>query len=171
MGRQNKKQRLGIIITIIFILGVYLTPKWNLNGVTIYKGPNSNQRHISKEGYNLGLKWQCVEFVKRYYYEHYNHKMPNTYGHAKDFFNKSLQDIEFNVGRGLVQYRNNKINKIKPGDILVFDRTKYNPYGHVAIAGEDILLGVIVYEQNNGFYKGLVNYDNKTLLGWLRLKN
>ncbi|MDW5290896.1 hypothetical protein [Formosa sp. PL04] len=49
-------------------------------------------RNTTPDGYNLGLKYQCVEFVKGYYYEHYNHKMPDSYGHAKSFFNSGIKD-------------------------------------------------------------------------------
>ncbi len=58
-----------------------------LNGVAIYYngGVNTVQgRNLSEDGYNLGLRYQCVEFVKRYYFERYDHRMPDSYGHAKD---------------------------------------------------------------------------------------
>ena len=61
----------------------------SLNGVFVYYNHsvgNVSGRNTTADGYNLGLKYQCVEFVKRYYYENLNHKMPNSYGHAKDFF-------------------------------------------------------------------------------------
>ncbi|MFA0963395.1 hypothetical protein AB9P05_16445 [Roseivirga sp. BDSF3-8] len=48
-------------------------------------------RNLTPDGYNLGLKYQCGEFMKRYYYLHLNHKMPDSYGHARDFFNPSLK--------------------------------------------------------------------------------
>lgn len=60
----------------------------SLNNIYVYyngKVGNVNGRNISKDGYDLGLKYQCVEFVKRYYFLHYFHKMPDSYGHAKDF--------------------------------------------------------------------------------------
>lgn len=46
--------------------------------------------------YNIGLKYQCVKFVKRYYYEHLNHKMPDSYGHEKDFFDNTIADGQLN---------------------------------------------------------------------------
>ena len=61
------------------------------NGVVVYYNQsfsNVSGRNTSDDGYNLGLKYQCVEFVKRYYYEYYHHKMLNSWGYAKDFFNK-----------------------------------------------------------------------------------
>jgi hypothetical protein len=37
------------------------------------------------------------EFVKRYDYEHLGHKMPDSYGHAKQFFNAALSDGALNL--------------------------------------------------------------------------
>lgn len=37
-------------------------------------------------GYYYGYKWQCVEYIKRFYYEAKGHKMPDSYGNAKDFW-------------------------------------------------------------------------------------
>src|SRR5690625_3985796 len=61
---------------------------YSLNGVYVYYNGSTNtvvDRNTSLDGYNLGLEYQCVEFVKRYYYERLDHTMPNSYGHAKDF--------------------------------------------------------------------------------------
>ena len=58
------------------------------NGVKVYFNgavEHVGGRNLAADGYNLGLKYQCVEFVKRYYYERFGHKMPNSFGHAKDF--------------------------------------------------------------------------------------
>src|ERR1035438_10622271 len=43
-----------------------------LNSVAVfYNGgvSHTSGRHSAPDGYKLGLKYQCVEFVKRYYYE------------------------------------------------------------------------------------------------------
>ena len=61
----------------------------DLNGVAIYYNGGVNQSHgrnLSTGGYNLGIRYQCIEFVKRYYYERLGHQMPDSYGHAKTFF-------------------------------------------------------------------------------------
>lgn len=53
----------------------------SLNGVyAFYNGEVNHvlERNITTDGYNLGLKYQCVEFVKRYYYEYLGHKMPDS---------------------------------------------------------------------------------------------
>ena len=48
----------------------------SLNGVYVYyngRADNVIGRNTTADGHNLGLKYQCVEFVKRYYYEKLNH--------------------------------------------------------------------------------------------------
>ncbi|UAM99115.1 hypothetical protein K8354_04630 [Polaribacter litorisediminis] len=76
------------------------------NNVPVYLHQGKNTRHKASDGYNYGLEWQCVEFVKRYYYDHLNHKMPNTFGHAKNFYIRGLKDGQKNAARNLTQYSN-----------------------------------------------------------------
>src|SRR5690606_35208838 len=81
----------------------------SLHGVYVYYNGsvgNVKGRNLAPDGYNLGLKYQCVEFVKRYYYEHLEHKMPDSYGHAKDFFDNAVGDGKLNKRRALIQYNN-----------------------------------------------------------------
>jgi surface antigen len=135
------------------------------------------ERHISKDGYNLGLKYQCVEFVKRYYYQYYKHKMPDSYGHAKDFFNKNLSDGAFNKGRNLRQFSNPSSTKPKIGDILVFDGHEFNPYGHVAIVTAVSNETIEIIQQNPGptapsretlpLYHSGNQFEIEDGLGWL----
>jgi hypothetical protein len=152
------------------------------NGVKVYyNGPVSHVggRNLTPGGYNLGLKYQCVEFVKRYYYERFGHKMPNSYGHAKDFFNARLTDGQRNADRGLIQCRNPSKRKPKAEDLLVFDGWVGNPYGHVCIVswvGEDELE---IVQQNPGVWgsprerfglrlkDGRWEIKGRGILGWL----
>ncbi|MGL5485228.1 MAG: CHAP domain-containing protein, partial [Shewanella sp.] len=81
----------------------------SLNGVEIYYngGVNTNEgRNLSLDGYNLGIKYQCVEFVKRYFYQRYQHQMPDSFGHARDFFDNLLTDGSWNEKRALRQFTN-----------------------------------------------------------------
>ena len=106
------------------------------NGVAVYyNGPVSNVsgRNLAPDGYNLGQKHQCVEFVKRYYYEALHHKMPDAYGHAKDFFDPDIADGGLNPARDLRQYVNGGTHPPAVGDLLVFGASPVNAYGHVAI--------------------------------------
>jgi len=122
-------------------------------GVSVYyNGSVSNVkgRNVTSDGYNLGLRYQCVEFIKRFYYEHFNHKMPDSYGHAKDFFNFSVNDGGFNKKRGLYQFRNGSIAKPKETDILIFGPTSFNQFGHIAIISKVGSNYIEIIQQNPG---------------------
>jgi surface antigen len=157
------------------------TPLDSLNGVIVYH--NGSMSNVSGrnvvDGYNVGLRYQCVEFVKRYYLEHYGHRMPNSYGHAKDFFDASVKDGALSIDRGLLQFTNPSASKPAVGDLLILDGWRGNAYGHVAIvsAVEDGELEVV--QQNTGstrnkynfaFVDGAWRLDNDRALGWLRMK-
>ncbi len=153
------------------------------NGVPVYyNGRNFTSvygRNKTNDGYNLGLKYQCVEFVKRYYYDVFDHKMPSSFGHAKDFFDHHLGDIEFNAKRGMTQYRNVRESKPAVHDILVYGPTSDNRYGHVAIVTEVSDNAIEIIQQNMGKTTRkklkLVSFQNYwtvadyNVSGWLRL--
>lgn len=155
----------------------------SFNDVAVYFNggvSNVSGRNTTKDGYNLGLKYQCVEFVKRYYYEHLNHKMPDSYGNAKDFFNPALSDGQMSTQRNLTQYTNSSISQPKVDDLLIFDGTLLNRFGHVAIVSKVSDNEIEIIQQNPGpFEKSRVNFslENKNgkweikdekVLGWLR---
>jgi surface antigen len=155
----------------------------SLNGVKVYYNGNISNtagRNITADNYNLGLKYQCVEFVKRYYYEHLNHKMPNSYGNANDFFDKNIKDGDKNKKRDLIQYCNPSNTKPCADDIIVLSGTSFNKYGHVAIISSVSDYEVEIIQQNPGpSGKSRVTYalvkqdgkwkiDNERVLGWLR---
>lgn len=189
-----------IIITGITLL-VFSLYQWNehhpkhtyqigdrldsLNNVVVYYNGgmgNVSGRNTSPDGYNIGLKYQCVEFVKRYYYEHYKHKMPNAYGNAIDFFNKELKDGELNKDRDLIQYTNPSKSKPQVGDLIIMDATWTNEYGHVVIVSNVTEDEVEIIQQNAGnpdhprdifdleLTDGLWEIDHSRILGWLRMK-
>lgn len=122
-------------------------------GVDIFDNGTVRQTHgrnVTKDGYNLGLKYQCVEFVKRFYYEFYDHKMPNSYGNAKDFFKTSLADGALNTERNLYQFKNGSLTQPVKNDILVVGASKYNSFGHVAIISKVSSSSVEIVQQNPG---------------------
>ena len=164
-----------LLITLSLITSLYLWANWStskpswthvnpivlsigdkvdsFNGVYVYYNGNIGhvlERNIGKDGYNIGLKYQCVEFVKRYYYQFYKHKMPDSYGHAKDFFNKKLSDGALNQARNLRQFSNPSSSKPKVGDIVIFDGHLGNPYGHVAIVSDVSDESIEIIQQNPG---------------------
>lgn len=183
-------------IVILSLISVWSFKKFNfnnnftigqkldsINGVVVYYNGGVNNvtgRNTTSDGYNLGLKYQCVEFVKRYYYEHFNHKMPDSYGHAKDFFDHSVADGKKNEKRSLIQYTNPSLAKPKNGDLVIFSGTVFNKYGHVAIISNVTENEIEIIQQNPGpFSPSRVNYglkykdgkwqiENERILGWLR---
>ncbi len=155
----------------------------SLNGVYVYyngRVDNVTGRNTTADGYNLGLKYQCVEFVKRYYFKHLNHKMPDSYGHAKSFFDNTLKDGQISKKRNLTQYTNPSKTKPKVDDLLIFDGTTFNKYGHVAIISNVTEKEIEIIQQNPGPYSksretlaldkkdGKWEIKNKQILGWLR---
>ncbi|NNE25627.1 MAG: CHAP domain-containing protein [Saprospiraceae bacterium] len=151
------------------------------NGVPVYyNGEIGNVfgRNTTHDGYNLGLKYQCVEYVKRYYYYRLDHKMTDTYGHAKDFFDESLEDSEYNESRGLYQFANGSKFPPMEADILVFGATPHNPFGHIGIVtkikeGKLQIIQQNVGRQSRAEYRLLEIQDrhyieDKYVLGWLR---
>lgn len=152
-------------------------------GVAVYANGDaylqSHGRHFATDGYYYGKKWQCVEFVKRYYYDVKKHKFPDTYGHAKDFWDLRAAHGEYNKARDLYQYYNDNKQKPQVGDLVCFP---FSSYGHVAIVSAVTDNSVEVIQQNikgktrekydlkvtNGNY-GMTNGKVKPI-GWLRKK-
>jgi len=151
-------------------------------GVPVYHNGSLGSvygRNVTSDGYNLGLKYQCVEFVKRFYYEYYNHKMTQSYGHAKEFFDWSVGDGEFNAKRGLNQYRNGSAFPPKENAIIIFRPDNNNSFGHVGIISSIKSGKVQMISQNNGhsqkprstfpliFQNGKYRIDHDHVIGWL----
>ncbi len=185
-----------IVLAVFIILGVWGFKQFNFNrkyeigqtidsfnGVSVYYNGGVNHvegRNLSADGYNIGLKYQCVEFVKRYYYEQLNHKMPDSYGHAKDFFDKSLPDGALNSKRNLKQYKNPSSQRPEVNDLIVFKSTLFNRFGHVAIISKVEQGYIEIIQQNPGPYrksrekiplkKATSKWEvfNERVIGWLR---
>jgi len=156
----------------------------SLNHVYVYYNggiAHTSGRNLSVDGYNIGLSYQCVEFVKRYYYEFYKHKMPDTYGNAKDFFDSEVKDGKLNSRRNLIQYTNTNISKPQVGDLVIFDGHPGNSYGHVAIISNVSEKEIEIIQQNPGPYAasrvtfalkqnaGKYTIEQERALGWLRI--
>jgi len=114
------------------------------NGKMAYQSHGS---HSSADGYYYGKTWQCVEYVKRFYFDAKGHRMPNVWGNARDFFNPDVPHGELNADRNLLQFSNGGDSAPQVDDLVVF---RYGSYGHVAIVsgvGEDY---VEMVQQNVG---------------------
>ncbi len=112
------------------------------NGLLFFRSYGKN---YAPDGYYYGQKWQCVEFIKRFYHDAKQHKMPDVMGHAKSFFDETAPDGRLNARRGLIQYRNGSTERPHPDDLLVFTDTKYGHVGIVTEAGDST---VEIIQQN-----------------------
>ncbi|MEA4925820.1 MAG: CHAP domain-containing protein [Syntrophomonadaceae bacterium] len=192
MERNKKIIYGGILVFIIIVAAVLLglnrdeaavsSEIDNYKGVSVYCNgkdiENNFGSHYSSDGYYYGEKWQCVEFVKRFYYDAKRHRMPDVFGNAKDFFDPAVAQGKINHRRGMLQYRNGGNVKPEVDDLLVFTGSKY---GHVAVITSTSTAEVEIIQQNveeprqkvnlreeNGHY-----YLGKTdpPAGWLRLES
>ena len=165
-----------------------LDPRWgsaidSYQNVTVYFNGSvgtTNGRNTAPDGYNLGMKYQCVEFVKRFYYEHLHHKMPDSYGNARDFFDSTVRDGARNAKRDLTQYTNPSSSQPRVDDLVVLDGTEFNRYGHVAIICAVAEHELTLIQQNPGpsrpsrvamavkLTDGKWHIENPRVLGWLR---
>lgn len=196
IDRENMKKMMVAFFVIFAIC--FVAVKFNINpmrevgdvvdevnGVKVYYNGavgNVSGRNLSIDGYNVGVKYQCVEFVKRYYYERLGHKMPDSFGNARDYFNDDVDDGGFNKARGLLQFKNNGTERPAVEDLVVFGPWIFNRYGHVAIISSVTGSAIEIVQQNPGpFGKSretyrMVNENGKwrvegdRLLGWLRIK-
>lgn len=154
-------------------------------GVPVYKTwgavSRSHGRHYSVDNsrYYYGQKWQCVEFVKRFYYQAKNHRMPNIWGHAKEYYDRRVGHGKLNPERGLTQFRNGRDEPPEADDLIVFRSGKW---GHVAIVSEVGENYVEVIQQNTkryrerfklvykkGRYYVRSNGRRSAPIGWLRV--
>ncbi len=196
----SKKLKIVIALSVAIIVGyisfrlikkINPNPKFeigqildSLNGVKVYYNggvSHTGKRNVSEDGYNIGLTYQCVEFVKRYYYQYYHHKMPDSYGNAKDFYDNSVKDGSINIKRDLIQFTNPSKSKPDIGDLVIFDGTIGNPYGHVAIISDVKARYIEIIQQNPGPFASsrvILGLDSNLtgfkileskLLGWLRM--
>jgi len=142
---------------------------------------HSSGRNLTQDGYNLGQKHQCVEFVKRYYDERFHHRMPDSYGHAKDYYDPEVRDGHLNRARNLKQYTNGSRECPAVGDLLVFGPSAFNRFGHVAIVSEVHANTVEIVQQNAGPFgesretleirneSNRWRFSDKRVRGWLRM--
>jgi surface antigen len=154
----------------------YGTAFGTVNGVTVYSNgasPSYASNSYNTVGtINTGMKWQCVEFVNRYYLQVYGMNIRIAGTDAWQYYGTASQ-------RGLVAYANNGNIAPQVGDLLCISG---NTYGHVAIVTEVGANYIKVAQQNVGngahiqfsFSKSgnNVNATNLgagyTVQGWLR---
>lgn len=152
------------------------TPKCiAINHQTYPDTPNTN----NAAGYNSGLKWQCVEFINRYYYQTYSKDIKVGGGDAKDYFSDTFAQT-----KGLVKYSNGGSVPPQIGDIIVsVGNGAPGNVGHVAIVWKVDSNGIHLAQQNwdegrfdSDFFlpinpgNTVANFSSSyPVTGWLRL--
>ena len=124
------------------------------NGVQAYS--NSNNKIDSPNYYNkiyTGLKWQCVEYVRRYLI--INHNI--TFTNVNSAF--EIPDAQFMTLHGeiIIPKMN---NNLVIGSIIIF--SKDSPDGHVAIVSSVLSSGITVVEQNynDNIFPRFISYND-----------
>ena len=113
------------------------------NNVAAYKncpmGSSNTYGNSYVNGVYVGKKWQCVEYVQRYYKVIYNMNIKPYFGNANTFWYNNLPSSS-----GLVKYLNGAVAP-QVGDILV---SISSGVGHVAIVRGVSSSKVYIIDQN-----------------------
>ncbi len=179
-----------VLLVVILTAAVYLMQDLSRVGTEIdsyqnvkvyYNGllyTRAYGKNFADNGYYLGQKWQCVEFVKRFYYQAKGHEMPDVYGNAKDFFDYGTGQGKLNEKRGMIQYYNGGDVAPQKDDLLIFTDTNY---GHMGVITEVTADKVEIIQQNvygkpRSTYSLTVKNGRYTIgtdrepAGWLRIE-
>ena len=81
-----------------------------------------------------GLKWQCVEYARRYYQEKFGITFHDVEG-ASDIWNlEFVWNLRENKTHSFKSYPN-KLSKTSPQvhDLVIYQKSHHLPYGHVAV--------------------------------------
>jgi CHAP domain len=124
------------------IVGCVLT---TLDGVNVYF--NGWYPAADEGAYEFGYKWQCVELIQRYYAEKFGYP-----GIWAPFYAYQTFD-DWGHPTTMTAYPNGSPTTPQDGDVLVFDRTWDDPYGHVALV-RSVSGGKITFVQQNMFDVG-----------------
>jgi len=153
------KIKILICFVIVSIYSTSFADPWGTylgtyNSVNVYS--NGTGGYVSNEynfinGTNTGMKWQCVEYVNRYYLLIYNKNIRVPGHNAVNYYPNATQ-------HGLVSYPNNGNTAPAIGDVLCFSGGNPN-YGHVAIVREIGSNYLKVAQQNVLNNSGDVNYN------------
>lgn len=135
----------AVYLTIISSLSIadpYNTQVGEYDGVSLYS--NGSPGYVSgknnfSNGIITGMKWQCVEFVRRYYLEKFHINLRSLYtGDANTWYDHADE-------MQLERHANGSAVKPRVGDIVV---SGGRPSGHVAIISSVSSDRICVVEQN-----------------------
>lgn len=118
-------------------------------GIPIYapvaQSCGTKDEHRAEDGYLFGNKWISTEFVRRYYYQVHNFKMPDDLASAKSFFDPAIQQGAINPKPGLIQFQNGLDEIPMAGDLMVFLEGEC---GHIGVVTEVSENCVVIAQQN-----------------------
>ena len=125
------------------------------NGVPAYSN-RKNRTKKSRDSYlNTGIKWQCVEYARRYLQT----TRGITFANVKGAF--EIPGAKFTTLDGDSV---KKTNDLKIGSLVIWPKKYKNnaPYGHVAVVSKIKPNGIYVAEQNydNKTFPRFINYDD-----------
>ena len=116
------------------------------NGVPAYSNRKNGTKKYGANYFNTGIKWQCVEYARRYLQT----TRGITFANVKGAF--EIPRAKFSTLDGASV---KKTNDLKVGSLVIWPKKykKNAPYGHVAVVSKI---------KSNGIYVAEQNYDNKT---------
>ena len=116
------------------------------DGVPAYSNRKNRTKKSRTSYLNTGIKWQCVEYARRYLQT----TRGITFANVKGAF--EIPRAKFTTLDGTSV---KKTNDLKVGSLVIWPKKykKNSPYGHV---------GVVSKIKPNGIYVAEQNYDNKT---------
>ena len=152
-------------------------------GVAIYDNPKNaeydNPYHMGKkgsryEGMRYGVKYECVEYARRYYMHVFGLTFKDV-DNAIDLFQLStMVDIKTNKRIPVRTIRNAPHELPEPGDLIIWKADgPYEVTGHVAVAVRSLGASTVqVAEQNGPTANGLrnVHIHHPRIIGWLRIE-
>jgi glutathionylspermidine amidase/synthetase len=173
----------------------------HLEDVPAYSNCNNSfesgfDNFISYKNENIfsGMKWQCVEYARRYLVTKLGVTFESVDGAEDVFALKTVESIENGKKYKFKTYKNNlnfqiKNSLPKVSDVIIWARNKFDtPYGHIAVIlkveGDRIFIGEQnwsndVWENPSSYSRVLTfkKYNNKctiidgnyTILGWKRV--
>ncbi|MXV18891.1 CHAP domain-containing protein [Deinococcus xianganensis] len=138
------------------------------DGVKSAEESASGDRNYSTDGnkYEYGLKWQCVEFVRRYYYDRLGVEFVPRSGNAEDYFDKNTPSGSTNTRRKLTQFKIDSTEKPKYQDLIIFGPNPFSSVGHVAIVSSSSDDNFTIAQQNVGVkFTDTIGLESKSVAG------
>lgn len=133
----------------------------DLYGIKAYscytENPNliRNSRNIIFKNIITGIKWECVEYIRRWLIIRYSIKFQEIDTAFNIFDSPYIRFTNLITGENIsyTKYYNNSIGNLLPiiGSIIIWDKFGEHPYGHCAI---------VLKIDNNFIYIGEQNWHN-----------